>query len=77
MSDMVQVALAEDISEAEEIQAILVAAGIESVLESAVDHHPSGTEDTPQKVLVEASSLETAQHAIEAMTDGDDIVSDT
>ena len=68
MSDKVQVALAEDISEAEEIQAILEAAGIESVLETAVDHHPSATEDAPQKILVDESSLEAAQHAIEAMT---------
>ena len=76
MSDMVQVALAEDIAEAEEIQAILDAAGIGSVLETAVEHHPSATEDAPQKVLVEESSLEAAQHAIESMTDEDDLVSD-
>ena len=69
MSDKVQVALAEDITEAEEIQAILEAAGIESVLETAVDLHPSATEDAPQKILVDESSLEAAQHAIEAMTD--------
>jgi Putative prokaryotic signal transducing protein len=66
---MVQVALADDIAEAEEIQAILEAAGIDSVLETAVDHHPSATEDAPQKILVDESSLEAAQHAIEAMTD--------
>lgn len=72
---MVQVALAEDIAEAEEIQAILEAAGIESVLETAVDHHPAATEDAPQKILVSESSLEAAQHAIEAMTDEDDLVS--
>jgi Putative prokaryotic signal transducing protein len=69
VSDMVQVALADDIAEAEEIQAILEAAGIDSVLETAVDHHPSATEDAPQKILVDESSLEAAQHAIEAMTD--------
>ena len=71
MSDKVQVALAEDIAEAEEIQAILDAAGIESVLETAVDHHPSATEDAPQKVLVGEASLEAARHAIEAMTEAD------
>ena len=71
MSDKVQVALAEDIAEAEEIQAILEAAGIESVLETAVDHHPSATEDAPLKVLVGEASLEAAQHAIEAMTEAD------
>ena len=77
MSEMVQVALAEDITEAEEIQAILEAAGIEAVLETAVEQHPSATEDSPQKILVSESSLEAAQHAIEAMTDADELVSDT
>lgn len=76
MSDMVQVALAEDITEAEEIQAILHAAGIDAVLEIAVEHHPSATEDAPQKVLVPESTLEAAQHAIEAMTDPDELVGD-
>jgi hypothetical protein len=73
---MVQVVLAEDVTEAEEIQAILEAAGIASELESAVDHHPRETEDTPQKVLVPESSLEAAQHAIESMTDPDELVAD-
>ena len=76
MSRMVQVALAEDVGEAEELQAILRAAGIESALETAVEHHPRATEDAPQKVLVPESSLEEAQHAIESMTDPDDLVSD-
>src|SRR5439155_9389990 len=76
MSRLVQVALAEDVTEAEEIQAILQAAGISSELETAVEHHPQSTEDAPQKVLVPESHLEAAQHAIEAMTDPDEIVSD-
>jgi hypothetical protein len=76
MTRMVQVALAEDVTEAEELQAILEAAGIESELETAVDHHPRATEDAPQKVLVPETSLEEAQHAIEAMTDSDELVSD-
>jgi hypothetical protein len=71
MTQMVQVAVAEDIGEAEEIQAILDAAGIETRLESAVEHHPSATEDTPQKVLVPEASLEEARDAIEAMTEPD------
>jgi hypothetical protein len=74
---MVQVALAEDVTEAEEIQAILEAAGISSELETAVEHHPRETEDAPQKVLVDESDLEAAQHAIEAMTEPDEIVSDS
>ena len=76
MTQLVQVALAEDVGEAEELQAILRAAGIESSLETAVDHHPRATENAPQKVLVPESSLEAAQHAIESMTDPDELIGD-
>ena len=41
MTNMVQVALAEDVTEAEELQAILEQAGIPSELETAVEHHPA------------------------------------
>jgi hypothetical protein len=70
------VALAEDIAEAEELQTILQRAGIASELETAVEHHPRETENAPQKVLVPEESLEAAQHAIEALTDPDELVSD-
>jgi hypothetical protein len=76
MTDLVQVALAEDSAEAEELQTILQRAGIASELETAVEHHPRETENAPQKVLVPEESLEAAQHAIEALTDPDDLVSD-
>ena len=76
MTQLVQVALAEDITEAEEMQAILEAAGIDAVLETAVDHHPAATDDAPQKILVQESELEAAQHALEALTDADDITAD-
>ena len=76
MSALVQVALAEDVAEAEEIQSLLQAAGISSELETAVAHHPRETEDTPQKVLVPESDLEAAQHAIESLTDPDDLIAD-
>jgi hypothetical protein len=76
VTQLVQVALAEDVAEAEEIQGLLHAAGIESELETAVDHHPRSTEDAPQKVLVPESQLEAAQHAIESMTDPDDLIAD-
>ena len=76
MTEMVQVALAEDINEAEEIQEILRLAGIDSELETAVEHHPTATENAPQKVLVPESSLEQAQHAIESMTDPDEMSAD-
>jgi hypothetical protein len=76
MTQLVQVALAEDIAEAEELQTILYQAGIASELEPAVEHHPRANEDAPQKVLVPEDSLEAAQHAIEALTDPDELVSD-
>jgi hypothetical protein len=76
MTGMVQVALAEDVAEAEEIRSILRTAGIPSELEPAVDHHPRATEDAPQKVLVPEASVEAAQHAIEAMTDPDEFIAD-
>jgi hypothetical protein len=73
---MVQVALADDVAEAEEIQGILSAAGIVSELETAVEHHPRAVEDAPQKVLVPESQLEEAREAIESLTDPDDLISD-
>jgi hypothetical protein len=76
MTQMVQVAIAGDVTEAEELQAILREAGIRSELESAVDHHPSATDDVPTKVLVPESSLEAAQEAIEAMSEPDELIAD-
>jgi hypothetical protein len=76
VTDLVQVALAEGVTEAEEIQSLLQAAGIASQLETAVEHHPRETEDAPQKVLVADSDLEAAQHAIESLTDPDDLIAD-
>ncbi len=72
MTRMVQLAVARDVGEAEEMQELLRTAGIESQLETAVEHHPSETENAPQKVLVPESSLEDAQNAIEAMTEPDE-----
>jgi len=76
MTALVQVALAEDIASAEEIRSILNDAGIVSELAPAVEHHPSAVDDAPQKVLVPEDALEAAQHAIEAMTEPDDIAVD-
>ena len=72
MSGLVQVALAETVAEAEELQEILRTAGIEAELESAVDHHPRGIDDAPQKVLVDESDLDAARDAIESLTEPDD-----
>lgn len=71
---MVQVTVARDVTEAEEIQDMLREAGIASDLETAVDHHPSANEDAPQKVLVAESELEAALEAIEAMSEPDELV---
>ena len=45
--DMVQVAVAASVAEAEEIQTILPSAGIPSELHPAVEHHPSGARGRP------------------------------
>jgi hypothetical protein len=42
----------------------------------AVDHHPSGTEDLPTRVLVPESELEAAQNALEALSEPDELVDD-
>ena len=68
MSGMVQVAVAGDVTEAEELQEILRAAGIESQLQ--------GAQDDPLTVLVPESALEAAQDAIEAMTEPDDLIAE-
>ena len=69
--------LGDQVTEAEELQAILEQAGIASELETAVEHHPRGTEDAPQKVLVPESALEAARNAIEALTEPDELITDT
>ena len=72
MSSLVQVALAETVAEAEELEAMLREAGIAAELESAVEHHPREVDDTPVKVLVPEDQLEAARDAIESMTEPDD-----
>ncbi|MEX2210805.1 MAG: hypothetical protein WD689_03475 [Gaiellaceae bacterium] len=74
MTRMVQVAVAGDITEAEELRTILREAGIASEVEPAVEHHPTEVEDVPQKVLVDESELEAAQNAIEALSEPDDLL---
>ena len=68
MTRMVQLAVAGDISEAEEIQEILTSAGIESELESA--------QDEPLTVVVPETQLENAKEAIEALTEPDELISE-
>ena len=68
MTRMVQLAVAGDITEAEELQEILSSAGIQSQLESA--------QDEPLTVMVPESSLDDAKDAIEALTEPDDILAE-
>lgn len=76
MTRLVQVAVAANTAEAEEIESILQAADIEYELECAVETGPNTKEDAPQKVLVPESRMEDALEAIEAMSEPDDLVSD-
>jgi hypothetical protein len=69
MTRMVQVAVAGDVTEGEEIQTILASAGIESEL------RPEDEADA-LTVLVPESSMEAAQDAIEAMTEPDDLIAE-
>jgi hypothetical protein len=66
---MVQVATAGDVAEAEEMQEILRNAGIESSIVQA----PA---DDAVTVLVPEAELETAQDAIEALTEPDDLIAE-
>jgi type III secretory pathway lipoprotein EscJ len=66
MTELVRVAVAGDVAEAEEIQEILRAAGIEAQLEDG--------EDDSVMISVPEGSVEEAQDAIEAMTEPDEIV---
>jgi hypothetical protein len=69
MSNMVQVAVAGDVAEAEEMQEILRNAGIDSSIEQS-------SEEDAVTVLVPEAELETAQEAIEALTEPDDLISE-
>lgn len=69
MTRLVQVAVAGDVSEAEQLQGLLTAAGIESHLEPAVEHDPDVPDDPPLKVLVSESEVDDAREAIEALSE--------
>jgi hypothetical protein len=69
MSRMVQVAVAGDTTEADEIQKLLLEAGIDSELE------PEEEADA-LAVLVPEDKVEEAHDAIEALTEPDDLIAD-
>jgi hypothetical protein len=69
MTGKIQVAVAGDVAEAEELQEILRNAGIESEIEASV-------EDDAVSILVPEDSLDAAKDAIEALTEPDDLISE-
>jgi len=72
MTELVQVAVAGSVDEAEELQALLTQAGIDATLEGAVAEHPEEHGDVPVRLLVAADALDAARDAIEAFTEPDD-----
>lgn len=69
---LVQVAVAGDVTEAELLQEVLSAAGVESHLEPAVEHDPEALDDPPLKVLVPETEVELARDAIEALSEAEE-----
>jgi hypothetical protein len=67
MEAMVQVAVAGDVTEAEQLQELLRNAGIDATVTA------QGEEDA-LTVLVPADSFEAAQDAIEALSEPDDLI---
>ena len=69
MARMVQVAVAGDATEAEELQELLRNAGIEAEIGAE-------GEDEPLTVSVPEDSVEAAQDAIEALSEPDDLIAE-
>ena len=72
MTRHVQVTIAGDVAEGEQLQELLAAAGIESQLEAAVEHDPDALDDPPLKVLVAESDIDEARDAIDALAEIED-----
>jgi hypothetical protein len=69
---LVQVAVAGDVTEGEQLQDLLSAAGIESHLEPATEHHATALDDAPLKVLVAESDVDEAIDALEVLSEPED-----
>lgn len=74
MTGLVQLTVAGDVTEAEQVQGLLHAAGIESALEPAVEHDATVPDDPPLKILVPEADIDAARDAIEALTEPDEII---
>jgi hypothetical protein len=66
MSERVQVAVAGDVAEAEELRAILQSAGIDAELQAGADD--------PLTVWVDEGDVDAARDALEALTEPDDLI---
>ena len=69
MARMVQVAVAGDAAEAEQLRELLQSAGIDSEIGAE-------GEDDPLTVLVPEDSVDAAKDAIEALTEPDDLLAE-
>jgi hypothetical protein len=74
MTRLVQVAVAGNVTEAEELQSILEAAGIEASLEPGHERDPQALDDPALRILVDENHVQDARDAIEALTEPDDII---
>ena len=72
MTRLVQVTIAGDVAEGEQLQELLSAAGIEAQLEAIDEHDASALDDPPLKVLVAESDIDEARDAIETLTEPDE-----
>ena len=72
MTRLVQVTVAGDVADGEQLQELLLSAGIESHLEPAGEHDADALDDPPLKVLVAESEIDAARDAIEALIEPDD-----
>lgn len=73
MTRLVQVAVAGDVTEAEQLQDLLSAAGIDCRLETTAEHDPVAVDDPPLKVLVAETDVDDARDAIEALSEEDEL----
>jgi len=76
VTKLVQIAVAGDVAEGEQLQELLTSAGIDSHLEPAIEHHETALEDAPLKVLVSESDVDEARDAIEALSEPDEEIAE-
>ena len=74
MTRLVQVAVAGTVSEAEELQTILHAAGIDASLDPGEEHDFQALDDPPLRIFVAEGQVQEARDAIEALTEPDELI---